>query len=147
MIMEKSTERTAKMVKIISVKCPECNASISIEDNRKECFCQYCGTKIIIDDGSTMHTYRKIDEARIKEAEAHLKELEIKEREQISKERRKMFKIKISLVLGIIGAIMMVIGFLGGEASGNSDSSIYGLAFVGLFCFLAISYIWMSDDK
>ena len=44
MIMEKSTERTAKMVKIISVKCPECNASISIEDNRKECFCQYCGT-------------------------------------------------------------------------------------------------------
>lgn len=139
------------MVKIISLKCPECDANISIEENLKQCFCQYCGTKIIIDDGSTMHTYRKVDEARIKEAEVkesiRLKELEIKERAQITKERRKMFKLKISLALGIIGVIMMAIGFLGGEASGNPDSSIYGLGFVGFFCFLAIFYIWMANDK
>lgn len=139
------------MVKIISLKCPECNANISIEKDRKYCFCQYCGTKIIIDDGSTVHTYRKIDDARIKEAEVkeavRLKELEIKERKQISKERRKLFKIRVSLILGIVGVIMMAVGFLGGEASGNPDSSIYGLAFAGFFCFLAISYMWLADDK
>lgn len=139
------------MVKMVSLKCPECNANISIEKDRKQCFCQYCGTKIIVDDGSTMHTYRKVDEARIKEAEVEeiirLKELEIKERTQLSKERRKMFKIKITLILGIIGVIMMAIGFVGGELSGNPDSSIYGLGFVGFFCFIAICYIWMADNK
>ena len=54
------------MVKIISLKCPECGADISIEEGHKQCFCQYCGAKIILDDGNTTHTYHKVDEARIK---------------------------------------------------------------------------------
>lgn len=41
------------MVKIISLKCPECGADISIEEGHKQCFCQYCGAKIILDDGKT----------------------------------------------------------------------------------------------
>lgn len=29
------------MVKIISLKCPECGADISIEEGHKQCFCQF----------------------------------------------------------------------------------------------------------
>ena len=53
-------------MKIQSLRCPDCGASLSIDGELKQCFCQYCGAKIILDDGSTTHTYRKVDEARIK---------------------------------------------------------------------------------
>ena len=74
-------------MKLVSLKCPDCKANLNIEisKNRKHCFCEYCGSKIYIDDGATSHTYRKIDEARIKEAEVRenikLKEIQLKEKE------------------------------------------------------------------
>ena len=141
------------MVKMVSVKCPECNASLSIEEERKQCFCQYCGTKIIIDDGSTTHTYRKVYEARIKEAEVNesirLRELMLEEKKYADKKKAKEFKVKISVILGIVGSILLVIGFLGGEATGNPNSEIYMLSYIGMFAWLAIAYIWLggSDKK
>lgn len=72
------------MIKTISLKCPECNANISVDENLKQCFCQYCGTKIMIDDGSTSHTHRTVDEAEIKE-NIRLKELELEEKKYADK--------------------------------------------------------------
>ena len=46
------------MIKTVSLKCPECNANLEIEEGRKRCFCQYCGTKIMLDDGSCTYTVR-----------------------------------------------------------------------------------------
>ena len=63
-------------MKIISLKCPECGASIQVEDDRDKCFCTYCGTQLYLDDGAKRevheHIYREVDEARIKEAELEL---------------------------------------------------------------------------
>lgn len=141
------------MIRMVSVKCPECNAALSIEENRKHCFCQYCGTKIMVDDGSTMHTYRKVDEARIKEAEVNesirLSELMLEEKKYADKKRAKAFKVKASIVLGIVGSILLVVGFLGGEATGNPDSGVYMISFIGMFALMAIAFIWLggSDKK
>lgn len=139
------------MVKMVSLKCPECGARLSIEEGHRQCFCQYCGTKIMLDDGSKTYTYHRVDEARLKEAEVEerirLKELEIEEQRRISKEKTKLFKIKASIILGIIGAILMVVGFVGGEATGNPDSSIYMFAFIGLFAFGAIMWIWIGGSN
>lgn len=81
------------MMKIISLKCPECGADIDIEEGHKQCFCKYCGTKILIDDGNSTYTYRKVDEARIKEAEVdkaiRLKELEIDQEKNLQFEKNK----------------------------------------------------------
>lgn len=89
------------MIKMVSVKCPECNASLSIEEERKQCFCQYCGTKIIVDDGSITHTYRKVDEARIKEAEANesirLRELMFEEKSMQTKRKKKHLRLRCPL--------------------------------------------------
>ena len=128
------------MINLVSLKCPECNAALAIEEGRKHCFCQYCGTKILIDDGSTTHTYRKIDEARIKEAEVRerirLKELSLEEQKQLSKEKKRRSKIKYTIILGIIGAI----GLMCGDAS-----EMLGL--IGFAAFLGIVVIWQAEDK
>ncbi len=62
--------------------CPNCNASLAIDDeNRDFTFCQYCGTKIQLDDYRSTH--KVIDQAKLKqievEGEIRLRELKIKE--------------------------------------------------------------------
>lgn len=37
-------------MKLIDIKCPHCGASLKIETGSKECTCQYCGAKFLIDD-------------------------------------------------------------------------------------------------
>lgn len=134
------------MIKVVPLKCPGCGANLSVEEGRKQCFCQYCGTKIIIDDGSTTHTYRKVDEARMKEAEAEklirLKELEIEENKRVSQEKNKVMKIKASILLGIVGSILLVVGFAAGNATGNPESALYYISFIGLFALMTIGFIW-----
>lgn len=88
-------------MKLISLKCPECDANLSIEEERTQCFCQYCGTKILLDDGGKTYTYRKIDEARLKEAEVRLRELEIEEKEKRANRKKSKAKIVATIVLGI----------------------------------------------
>lgn len=108
------------MVKMIALKCPECGSKLQIEDGHKECFCQYCGHKILLDDGSvgvnmnvnTTHTYHKVDDARLKEAEVdkliRIKELEMKEAEFRKNEQIRDIKIKCTIILGIIAVISMI---------------------------------------
>ena len=128
------------MVKMVSLKCPECDATLSIAEGRKQCFCEFCGAKIIIDDGSTTNVYR--DEARIKEAEVReqirLKELELEVDER--KQKRKILKIKIiiSIILGIVGLILVAAPYTV-DANGT-------IGLMGLLCFVSIFWIWIAGD-
>jgi len=33
-------------IKLVSVKCPDCGQTLSIEENRTQAFCTYCGAKV-----------------------------------------------------------------------------------------------------
>ena len=55
-------------MKLLTLKCPSCGGHLSIEEDRDFIFCQYCGTKIIIDRDNEF-TYRHIDEADVKRAD------------------------------------------------------------------------------
>ena len=55
-------------VKLVSVKCPECGATLDIEEDRRQAFCTYCGAKVILQNENE-HIYRHIDEAEVKQAE------------------------------------------------------------------------------
>lgn len=129
------------MVKLISLKCPKCNANLSIEENRKRCFCSYCGTQIIIDDGSVEHTYRKIDEARIKEAEANeriqLKMLDVEEKKQQLDKRSKTQKSFLYVTLIIIGVILVVCGIILSMSEDNKPVSGTMMIFGTLVCIFA----------
>ncbi|MBR3768583.1 MAG: hypothetical protein IKL10_10165 [Clostridia bacterium] len=133
-----------------SCYCPNCGATLKFEDsNRDFGFCQYCGAKIMLDDYRSTH--RIVDEAKIKESETkeriRLKELELEAEKRKSAEKSKNFKAKVSIVLGIIGALMVTIGSCIGSLSGNPDSGYYMLSMIGMFPFIAILFIWISGDK
>lgn len=103
-------------MKLISLKCPECKADLNIEEGRKMCYCQYCGTRILIDDNSSTRTYRKIDEARIKEAEVdkaiRLKELEIEQMKLQNEERTRNRTRKFMMTMGISSFILAIFLFI-----------------------------------
>lgn len=69
--------------KLISVKCPDCGQTLSIEENRTQAFCTYCGAKVLISNENE-YIFRQIDEADVKKAETEriirMRELEIAEK-------------------------------------------------------------------
>lgn len=137
------------MVKMIALKCQECGAKLQIEDGHKECFCQYCGHKILLDDGSveTTYTYRKVDEARIKEAEVdkliRLKELEIKQKELDRKAKSKTFKAKLGIIFVLFGIILIFVGYFA-----HDENIVYiGIASCIVAMYIGILSLVGDDDK
>ena len=49
------------MVKVVELKCPSCNAALTLEEGREQIFCQYCGAKVVLHNENE-HIYRHIDE-------------------------------------------------------------------------------------
>ena len=61
--------------------CPHCGAGLEAAPGSRECICSYCGSRVVLDDNSSIHiTKHIIDEARLKEAEIRLKELEMQQK-------------------------------------------------------------------
>ena len=63
-------------MKITAIRCSACGADLQLEENKKQMFCPYCGTRLAVEDYDIEITNRIVDEARLKEAEIRLKELE-----------------------------------------------------------------------
>lgn len=117
-------------MQLVPIVCSKCGGTIQAPAGEKSCFCTFCGTQLLIDDGSKTVTYRTVDEARIREAEIaqalELKKLEIEE-------TRRTFRLKLALVVAAIGVLMLVGGNFLGHASGDSNSPWYMVAMVGFF--------------
>ena len=94
-------------IKLYSIKCPDCGASLPIEEGRRQLFCSYCGAKVIVNNENE-YIIREIDEARIKEAETEhsirLRELELEEARQ--KQHDSLRKTLTYLWIGAIFAII-----------------------------------------
>lgn len=102
-------------VEILSLTCPKCGASLSVASDREVLFCEFCGQKIYVSDSNhPKHTYRKIDDARIREAEARervrLKELELEEKKmnQKAKEEKAFWKGWIILMCICFGLLLVM---------------------------------------
>ena len=128
-----------------SVKCPDCGANLPVEEGRNVFFCSYCGGKVVVTNENE-YIHRHIDEAEVKRAETEqiirLKELEAAEREKIAAEKAKKTKLKISLVLAIIGAICMVLGF-----TFYISPNLSGLAILGVLLLIGAGLIWKKPKK
>jgi len=125
-------------IKLVTVKCPECGATLDIEENRKYAYCSYCGTKILIHNENE-HIYRHIDEAGIKQAETErivkIKQIELAEKTRAANEKNQAHYRRIAVTMWIVGTLFMIVGYLGGYASGDPDSGIYMLFMVGMILF------------
>lgn len=97
-------------MKLLSMTCPNCNANLdNIDPSRKYCYCQYCGTKILIDDEVNRRETHIYDEAKIKETESTER---VKMREMdIEHEHSKQMNEILKYVL-IFAAVLFVVGIV-----------------------------------
>ena len=96
-------------MKAYEVKCPECGAALDVSDGRKQIFCSYCGTKILLDDGIERKeiTNRYVNEAEIAKGQASV-ELERMRLEHRQKENARMDKVRSRILIGCaIGFILL----------------------------------------
>lgn len=97
-------------MKLISLTCPNCNANLDdIDSSRSFCYCQYCGTKIALDDGTIRKETHIYDEAKIKETESSER---VKMREMdIECEHSKQMNAILKHIL-IFAAVLLAIGLI-----------------------------------
>lgn len=96
---------------LISVKCPDCGQTLSIEENRTQAFCSYCGAKILISNENE-YVFRQVDEAGIKKAETdriiRLREMEIAEKNSSLRKVLTIIWLVLSLILIVIAVVLML---------------------------------------
>ena len=97
------------MIKMVSLKCPECGANLEIEEERKQCFCQYCGTKIMLDDGSRTYTHVYIDKTREKELEFEERKLAIELKREKANAKWKKFSTGAVIVSFLLAVLTFVL--------------------------------------
>ena len=101
-------------IKLVSVKCPECGAALTVEDGRQQAFCSYCGTRVLIANENEKIT-RTINEAEIKKAEAErdirLKELENENQKQKNNKKIIAFLWAGIFVLAVLSLIFVIIRY------------------------------------
>lgn len=99
-------ERIAMAIKLNSVKCPECGATLSIESGLATFFCTYCGAKIIATNENE-YTYRLVDDAKVKQAETdrivRMKELELEEREKYNTKKKSIIAYVMAFLFVVVG--------------------------------------------
>ncbi|MCR4922887.1 MAG: TFIIB-type zinc finger domain-containing protein [Lachnospiraceae bacterium] len=99
-------------ISLSTVKCPQCNADLSVEGNKEFFFCQYCGTKVMVNNENE-YIYRTIDEAGIKQAETdrfiRLRQLEMQERAEHSRKKLIVMWLIATALLTLMGIIGMTI--------------------------------------
>ena len=87
------------------LKCPNCGATLTIENDIDTFFCQYCGTKLIVDGQSDMAIRAKAD---IKIAEKAIE----RDRQQQEYEERKALREDKSFNLTVL-LVFVIIFFFG----------------------------------
>jgi tRNA(Ile2) C34 agmatinyltransferase TiaS len=97
-----------------TVKCPSCGAELTVkDDNRDFMFCEFCGTKVRLDDYQETHRY--VNEAEVQrvkaEKELELKKMEFEERKRHEEdESYKRFFIGLMTFMAACLLFMVLIG-------------------------------------
>ena len=115
--------------KLLSVKCPDCGQTLSIEENRNQAFCSYCGARILINNDNEF-ILRQVDEASIQKAETErivrLRELELNEKNSSLRKILTVIWLILSIALITIAVILML-------SKGNDDMPGWAGGFLFLF--------------
>jgi len=97
--------------KLISMKCPDCGRMLSIEEDRTQAFCSYCGAKILISNENE-YIFRQVDEAGIKKAEIdrmiRMREMEIAEKNSSIRKMLTIVWLVLSLILITIAIVLLL---------------------------------------
>lgn len=91
---------------MINVKCPNCFADLTVDENRDVLFCEFCGHKVPLNNKKEFtYTYHEVNDAKVKKQE-------VKEKIELEKIKSDRSILKW---IAIIYLFIMVICFLGPE--------------------------------
>lgn len=114
--------------KLISVKCPDCGQTLSIEENRTQAFCSYCGAKVLLSNENE-YVVRQIDEAGVQKAETErlvkMRQLQMEEKEAEHRKYLVIVWLAVTIILAILGIIGLVM------ENGNLEFCLYLAILVG----------------
>ena len=98
-------------IKITSLRCPNCDQNLEVEDELDTFYCKYCGGKVMLNDETRFQAKMKLKELEKQETIARF-ELE-KERILMEQEKLKMEKDKQVIIrVLIVGFIISILGTL-----------------------------------
>lgn len=119
---------------VISVKCPECGASVELDQQKRSAVCDYCGTKVILKDDNSF-TFNIHDEAEVIKAETDqavkLKQIEWKEMSRIKEIRFSKKSLKLAGILAAVGFVLLtligpLLSFLPEDSAGDNAIEMLG---------------------
>ena len=98
-------------IKMISLRCPNCDQNLEVEDELDTFYCKYCGGKVMLNDQTRFQAKMKLKELEKQETIARF-EME-KERILMEQEKLKMEKDKNIIIRVVIaGTIIWLFGML-----------------------------------
>ena len=121
-------------MKIIPIRCTNCGADLEIEEGRNECYCNFCGHHMFIDNEVKETIHRNIDEARILEAQIRLKELEQEDIDSYYLNKYKFSKMVL---------LMTFVPWIIYEVMKASDPN----AGIGIGIIIIAIYLWIIKKK
>lgn len=97
------------MVKTYSLSCPNCGATVEAKEHRSEMFCEYCGTKILLNDDSVKTINLKSDTIEaIAKDRAERKEQLRKEQKDEEEKNGRAFEIRCLIFLGLCAVYFLL---------------------------------------
>lgn len=104
-------------MKLQSFNCPNCGANLEPLDDARFMFCQYCGTKIVMDDIDYYRENSKTQREKIR-ADKEVRKVEAQHKAEVEKEREKRLKSesedKTTLIMLALAFGMMILLFVMG---------------------------------
>ena len=136
------------MINMIKLKCPNCSADLEVDKDLKQCFCTYCGTKILLSNENE-HTYRIVNEADIAREENERRKIEFEQqkyednKKQHEKKEKESSRVLLIIGLGII-TLYRTIFALARIAVGGFANTVIGLIYIAAICGLWYGYYIIS---
>lgn len=137
------------MITMIKLVCPACGANLEVDNKLSQCFCQYCGAKILLHNENEF-VDRIVDEAKLEEQKNEKERIEFEKHkfQEQQKDLEKGIKLIVILMLGMIyiGFFITLTVAIVNEMrySGISDRIFAGFGFgsillsgLGAFTFFA----------
>lgn len=97
-------------MKLIKMKCPDCNATLNVDPQREFMYCEYCGTKIMLDKEEKVK--RIVNEAEIRRAEAKERiEMAKLNKKELSKRESDLIGLAMIMICAALMVILLIFGF------------------------------------
>lgn len=132
------------MITFVKLVCPSCGANLEVDSKLSQCFCQYCGTKILLhnENEHTINinqTSRFVDEAELAKQENERKKIEFEQKKYEDKKAEKDEPGWPGTVGGLLGFGSLMSGTFGLICMTNNNFLSF---IVGTMCLLSIIAMW-----